>query len=72
MSKNKIEFIPSDANMFMMNTRRPGREFFTAMAAQRVYVGRVWPALPTWVRVTVGTKEEMAKFKEACLKCYSA
>jgi len=42
------------------------------MAVQRVYVGRVWPALPTWVRVSVGTKEEMAKFKDACLKCYSA
>jgi histidinol-phosphate aminotransferase len=71
LSKNNIEFIPSDANMFMMNTKRPGREFFTAMAAENVYVGRVWPIWPTWVRVTVGTKEEMAKFKEACVKCYS-
>lgn len=72
LSKNNIEFISSDANMFMMNTRRPGREFFTAMAAEKVYVGRVWPVWPTWVRVTVGTKEEMARFKAACLKCYSA
>lgn len=72
LSKNNIEFVPSDANMFMMNSRRPGREFFTAMAAQRVYVGRVWPAWPTWVRVSVGTNEEMARFKEACRKCYSA
>lgn len=71
LSKNNIEFIPSDANMFMMNTRRPGREFFTAMAAEKVYVGRVWPIWPTWVRVTVGTKEDMARFKAACLKCYS-
>jgi histidinol-phosphate/aromatic aminotransferase/cobyric acid decarboxylase-like protein len=72
LSKNKIEFIPSDANMFMMNTKRPGRQFFTAMAAENVFVGRVWPIWPTWVRVTVGTKEEMAKFKNACVKCYSA
>jgi histidinol-phosphate aminotransferase len=72
LSKNKIEFIPSDANMFMMNTKRPGREFFTAMSAENVYVGRVWPIWPAWVRVTVGTKEEMAKFKAACVKCYSA
>jgi histidinol-phosphate aminotransferase len=72
LSKNKIEFIPSDANMFMMNTNRPGRQFFTAMAAENVFVGRVWPIWPTWVRVTVGTKEEMAKFKNACVKCYSA
>lgn len=72
LSKNKIEFISSDANMFMMNTRRPGREFFSTMAAERVFVGRVWPVWPTWVRVTVGTKEEMARFKTACLKCYEA
>jgi histidinol-phosphate aminotransferase len=72
LSKNKMEFIPSDANMFMLNTKRPGREFFMAMAAENVYVGRVWPVWPTWVRVTVGTKEEMAKFKDACVKCYSA
>lgn len=72
LSKNNIEFVSSDANMFMMNTKRPGRQFFTAMAAENVFVGRVWPIWPTWVRVTVGTKEEMAKFKEACVKCYSA
>jgi histidinol-phosphate aminotransferase len=72
LSKNNIEFIPSDANMFMMNTKRPGKEFYAAMTKEKVYVGRVWPAWPTFVRVTVGTKDEMAKFKQACLKCYSA
>jgi histidinol-phosphate aminotransferase len=72
LSKNNIEFIPSDANMFMMNTKRPGREFFSAMARENVYVGRVWPVWPTCVRVTVGTKEEMALFRKACLKCYGA
>ena len=56
----------------MMNVKRPGKEFFTDMAKQKVYVGRVWPVMPTWVRVSVGTKDEMAKFKAACLKCYEA
>jgi histidinol-phosphate/aromatic aminotransferase/cobyric acid decarboxylase-like protein len=72
LSKNKIEFIPSDANMFMMNVNRPGRQFYADMVKQKVYIGRVWPVWPTWVRVSVGTKEEMAKFKQACLKCYTA
>jgi histidinol-phosphate/aromatic aminotransferase/cobyric acid decarboxylase-like protein len=71
LSKNNIEFVPSDANMFMMNTKRPGKEFYAAMIKEKVYIGRVWPAWPTYVRVTVGTKEEMAKFKQACLKCYN-
>jgi histidinol-phosphate aminotransferase len=70
-SKN-IEFIPSESNKFMMNVKRPGMEFYTAMTKEKIYIGRVWPVWPTWVRVTVGTKEEMAKFKTACLKCYNA
>jgi histidinol-phosphate aminotransferase len=56
--------------MFMMNVKRPGREFSQAMARQGVYIGRVWPSWPTWVRVTVGTREDMARFQEACAKCY--
>jgi histidinol-phosphate aminotransferase len=72
LSKNNVEFIPSDANMFMMNVKRPGKEFYAEMAKEKVYIGRVWPVWPTWVRVSVGTKEEMAKFKQACLKCYTA
>jgi histidinol-phosphate aminotransferase len=70
-SKN-IEFVPSESNKFMMNAKQPGAQFYKAMADQKVYIGRVWPVWPTWVRVTVGTKEEMAKFKAACLKCYNA
>ena len=35
------------------------------MIKQKVYIGRVWPVWPTHVRVTVGTKDEMAKFKVA-------
>lgn len=72
LAKHGIECIPSEANMFMMNTKRPGREFSQAMAREGVYIGRVWPIWPTWVRVTVGTREEMARFQEACAKCYQA
>jgi hypothetical protein len=30
-----------------------------------VYIGRVWPAWPTYARVSIGTKEVMVKFKTA-------
>ncbi len=72
LAARNIEFIPSESNKFMMNAKRPGMEFYKAMAQEKVYIGRVWPVWPTWVRVTVGTKDEMAKFKSACLKCYNA
>ena len=58
-------FIPSEANMVMIDGRRPGRETAAAMLKQKVAIGRAWPALPNHVRVTVGTRDEMAKFKAA-------
>jgi histidinol-phosphate aminotransferase len=70
-SKN-VEFIPSESNCFMMNVKQPGKTFYAAMAAQNVYIGRVWPSMPNWVRVSVGSKDEMAKFKTAFVKAYNA
>jgi histidinol-phosphate aminotransferase len=35
------------------------------MKAKGVYIGRTWPIWPNAVRVSVGTPEEMAKFKVA-------
>ena len=63
LAANNYEFIPSVSNCFMVNTNRPGKSVQDAMAAKNVYVGRVWPVMPTWVRVTVGTKPEMEQFQ---------
>jgi histidinol-phosphate aminotransferase len=65
LDKKNVKFIPSHTNFFMMEVGRPGGEFAKAMAAQKVFIGRVWPAWPTKVRVTVGTQDEMDKFKAA-------
>jgi len=72
LTKNNIVFVPSVSNCFMMDTKRPGMQFVKAMQGENVFIGRVWPVWPTWARVTVGTKEEMAKFQAATLKCYNA
>lgn len=56
---------PSESNCFMLDTRRPGKEVMAAMAAKDIYIGRIWPAWPTQVRITVGTPQEMAAFKKA-------
>ena len=42
-----------------------GREVFDAMVKEKVVIGRTWPSWPTFVRVSIGTKEEMEKFKVA-------
>ncbi len=68
LEKNKIEFVPSVSNCFMLNTRMPARRLVNAMQKEKIYIGRVWPAWPTHARISVGTREEMAKFKTALLK----
>jgi histidinol-phosphate aminotransferase len=30
-----------------------------------VFIGRTWPSMPHHVRVTIGTRDEMAKFRKA-------
>jgi len=55
---------PSVSNCFMLDVRRPGKEVLAAMAAKDVYIGRIWPAWPTQVRITVGTHDEMLVFRK--------
>lgn len=65
LTVNNYRFIPSQSNCFMIDTARDGKAVFSAMAAKKVYIGRTWPVWPTYVRVTVGSKDDMAKFKVA-------
>jgi histidinol-phosphate aminotransferase len=68
LGRRGIAFIPSEANMIMIDCKRPGREVATAMLQHKIAIGRSWPSLPTHVRVTIGTREEMASFKAAFAK----
>jgi histidinol-phosphate aminotransferase len=68
LAKHKFTFVPSVSNCFMIDVKRPGGQIVQAMAAEKVYIGRVWKAWPNHVRVTVGTPEEMKKFQTAFLK----
>ncbi len=66
-SKN-IQFVPSQSNKIMIDVKRPGQQVIQAMFKEKVLIGRVWPAWPTHVRVSIGTADEMAKFKTAFAK----
>jgi len=55
----------SQSNCFMIDTGRPGKSVIAAMQAKNVYIGRVWPIWPNAVRITVGSHEDMARFKVA-------
>ncbi len=68
LDRNGYSYIPSEANFFLLDTKRPGKEVIDAMAQQKVYIGRIWPIMPSCVRITVGTHEEMAQFQTAFQK----
>ena len=72
LSHNGYSFIPSESNCFMVDVKRPGQEIRDAMARENVMIGRIWPIMPTWVRITVGTQEEMTKFQSAFQKVMKA
>jgi histidinol-phosphate aminotransferase len=73
LHKNNYTFIPSVSNCFMVDVKRPGGEVIAAIAKEKVYIGRIWPNYQaTYVRVTVGTQEEMNKFKTAFQKVMQA
>jgi histidinol-phosphate aminotransferase len=65
LTKKGYSFIPSEANMVMVDGKRPGRDLSRAMQVHKIAIGRTWPSLPTHARVTIGTREEMEKFKVA-------
>jgi len=70
LTKHGYKVIPgSQGNMFMVDVKRPGKQFQSAMLKENVAVGRTWSAMPNYVRVTVGTKAEMEKFQTAFVKC---
>ena len=65
LDRNGYSYIPSVSNCFLLDTKRPAKEVIAAMAQRNVIIGRVWPAMPTYARITVGTSEEMERFQQA-------
>jgi len=68
LDQHKFPYVPSVSNCFMVDVGQPGMNVIMAMRKEKIYIGRVWPSWPHYVRVTVGTADEMARFKAAFLK----
>ena len=58
-------YIPSHANFMMIDLRREVRPVLNGLRSRGVEVGRPFPALPTFMRVTIGTGPEMKLFLTA-------
>jgi len=61
-------YTPAVANHLMVDARLPTKDVIEGMKQRNVYVGRPWPVWPTHVRVTVGSADDMARFKSAFLE----
>src|SRR5213592_4526544 len=57
--------IPSQANFIMIDVKRPVVPLIQALKQHNVQVGRLFPALPNYMRVTIGKKSEMETFVSA-------
>src|SRR5438477_2338448 len=65
LEKLGYKTIPSHANFIMFDCKRPVVPLIEAIKQQNVHVGRLFPALPNHMRVTIGKKREMESFVAA-------
>ena len=70
LTEQKLKFIPAQANFIMIDCGRNAREFINTMPRMGVAVGRPFPPLDNMLRVTIGTDQDMSKFREVFWKVY--
>jgi len=64
--------IPSHTNFFMVDTGRDSSEVAGEFRKRDVLVGRKFPPLDNWLRVSVGTRKEMEAFLKAAREILGA
>jgi histidinol-phosphate aminotransferase len=62
LRKDGRRFIPSEANFLMIDTGADVTPLIEGFRARGIRVGRRFPALPTFLRVSIGLPEEMDAF----------
>jgi histidinol-phosphate aminotransferase len=65
LQKLGYAIIPSETNFIMIDVRRDVQPLLAAMRTHGVHVGRLFPAMPHHMRVTIGKPEQMQAFVRA-------
>ena len=65
LTKQGRRTMPSEANFVMVDVGGDVAPVIQAFRAKKILVGRKFPSLPTWLRVTVGKRDEVAAFLAA-------
>jgi histidinol-phosphate aminotransferase len=58
--------IDSHANFVMMNTFHPAEDVIRHFQKNNVLIGPSFPAMSTYIRISLGRREQMRRFWEAC------
>ena len=65
LTKQGRRTMPSEANFVMVDVGGDVAPVIQAFRARKILVGRKFPSLPNWLRVTVGKRDEVAAFLAA-------
>lgn len=65
LAKRGLPTMPSEANFVMVDVGGDVAPVIQAFRARKILVGRKFPSLPNWLRVTVGKREEVGAFLAA-------
>jgi histidinol-phosphate aminotransferase len=63
LERRSYEPIPSSANFLMVDIRRPVLPTIDALRQRGFLVGRLFPSMPTHLRISLGTEKQMARFE---------
>jgi histidinol-phosphate/aromatic aminotransferase/cobyric acid decarboxylase-like protein len=66
------EVIPSETNFFMVNVGKDVTGVAEDFKKRKILVGRKFPPMNNWLRVSVGTEPEMARFTVAFKELFPA
>jgi histidinol-phosphate aminotransferase len=62
LGKRGYRTMPSEANFVMVDVGGDVAPVIEAFRARKILVGRKFPSLPNWLRVTIGKRDEVAAF----------
>jgi histidinol-phosphate aminotransferase len=65
LERDGRRYIPSHANFVMIDAGGDVAPLIESFRQRRIFVGRKFPSLPNWLRVSMGTKPEMQAFVDA-------
>jgi histidinol-phosphate aminotransferase len=62
LDREKRRYIPSQANFLMIDVGSDVLPVIAAFRERKILVGRKFPSLSNWLRVSIGTREQMEAF----------